>query len=136
MDHCTTPKTRTNTHMFWACFLTTEIIILMVKLQLQTNLSTIFGQRIHSVAGCWSTLTWCDDGGRGVVGGHGEVDDGLALDVDVDAGGADVRLLPVEHADAARPGAVAQGEAAAALGRQGVHLQVVHLGNLEELVLR
>ena len=25
IDHCTTPKTRTNTHMFWACFLTTEI---------------------------------------------------------------------------------------------------------------
>ena len=24
IDHCTTPKTRTNTHMFWACFLTTE----------------------------------------------------------------------------------------------------------------
>ena len=90
------------------------------------------------IAGCWSILynTWCDDGGRGVVGGHGEVDDGLALDVDVDAGGADVRLPPVEDAHAARPGAVAQGEAAAALGRQGVHLQVVHLGDLEELVLR
>ena len=25
MDHCTTPKTRTNTHMFCACFLTTEV---------------------------------------------------------------------------------------------------------------
>lgn len=44
MDHCTTPKTRTNTHMFWACFLTTEIIILMVKLQLQPNLSTIWAE--------------------------------------------------------------------------------------------
>ena len=29
MDHCTTPKTRTNTHMFWACFLTTEIRIII-----------------------------------------------------------------------------------------------------------
>ena len=41
--------------------------------------------------------TWRDDGGGGVVGRHREVDDLLALRVDVDAGGAHVRLHPVDR---------------------------------------
>ena len=50
-----------------------------------------------------SSHTWRYDGGGGVVGRHREVNDGLPLGVDVDAGGADVGLLPLEHPDAPRP---------------------------------
>ena len=41
----------------------------------------------------------------------------------------------MEHPDAARPGPVAQGEPAPALGGEGVDLQVHDLGDLKELVL-
>ena len=79
--------------------------------------------------------TWRDDGWGSVVCRHGEVDDRLALAVDVDAGGAHVRLLPLEHPDAPRPGSVAQREPAPALRGKGLDRQVHRLGNLKELVL-
>ena len=83
-----------------------------------------------------TVLTRRDDGGGCVVCGHREVDDRLSVAVDVDAGGADVGLLPLERAHASRPGSVAQGEPAAALGGKGADGQIVDLGNLKELVLK